>query len=121
MTKFKSNFERQVRKLLPKWIKYEVSKVHFKQPEKDRIYNPDWTVRDNVFIETKGKLDLATRQKHLWIKQQHPEITVYFLFMNAFNRITKKSKTTYADWAEANGFEWADFKVGIPLHWIKKL
>ena len=117
---FKSNFERTVRKLLPKWIKYEAATIEFKQPEKDRKYNPDWMVNETTFIETKGKLDLATRQKHIWIKQQHPEIIVYFLFMNAFNRITKKSKTTYADWCEANGFEWADIKMGIPKHWVKK-
>ena len=119
MSQYKSKFEAQVAKVLPKKVKYEADVIHFVQPEKKRKYIPDWKIRDKVYIETKGKLDLEARQKHIWIKEQRPDITVYFLFMNAFNRIRKGSKTTYADWCEANGFEWADFKVGIPKHWFE--
>ena len=119
MSRYKSKFEAQVAKVLPKKVKYEADVIHFVQPEKKRKYIPDWKIRDKVYIETKGKLDLEARQKHIWIKEQRPDITVYFLFMNAFNRIRKGSKTTYADWCEANGFEWADFKMGIPKEWFE--
>jgi hypothetical protein len=30
--------------------------------------------------------------------------------MNANNKITKRSKTTYAEWAEKNGFLWLDYR-----------
>jgi len=30
--------------------------------------------------------------------------------MNPDNKITKRSKTTYAMWATDNGFEWLDFR-----------
>lgn len=38
------------------------------------------------------------------------------MFSNAKARIAKKSPTTYAMWAEKNGFKWAD-KV-IPKDWL---
>lgn len=117
---FKSNFERQVRKLLPKYVKYEEDTITYLQPEKKRKYKPDWKVKPNVYIETKGKFTREDRQRHLWIREQHPELTIYMLFMNAFNKIAKNSTTTYADWCEANNIEWADFKMGIPKHWLKK-
>jgi len=116
---YKSNFERKVAKLLGKRVKYEAETIEFLQPEKKRKYLPDFKVKENVFIETKGKLDIETRKKHEWIKQQRPEITIYMLFMNAFNKIRKGSPTTYADWAEKVGIEWADFGMGIPKHWLK--
>jgi len=117
---FRSKFESQVRKLLPKWVKYEAKTIHFKQPEKDRKYNPDWMVNDTTFIESKGKFTREDRQKHLWLREQHPELTIYMFFMNAFNKIHKGSSTTYADWCEANNIEWADFKMGIPKKWLQK-
>jgi 2'-5' RNA ligase len=64
----------------------------------------------NIYIEAKGKLDLATRQKMVWFKESNPHITIVFLFMNAGNKITKRSKTTYAMWAEKNGFLWLDYR-----------
>jgi predicted nuclease of restriction endonuclease-like RecB superfamily len=117
---FKSNFERTVQKLLPKWTKYEVDTIHFIQPEKKRTYKPDWKIRENVYLEAKGKWTREDRQKHLWLREQHPELTIYMLFMKAFNPIYKGSKTTYADFCEEHGIEWADIKMGIPKHWVKK-
>lgn len=105
--------------MLGKRATYETDKIKFTQPAKDRTYTPDWKIRDGVYIETKGKLTREDRAKHLWVKEQHPEITVYFLFQNAFNKLDKRSKTTYAAWAEANGFEWSDEKLGIPEKWFE--
>ena len=42
------------------------------------------------------------------IKEQHPDLEVKFLFQNANQKIYKGSKTTYADWAVKNGFEWSE-------------
>lgn len=116
---YKSKLEERVAKRLPKSAEYEPESIKWEQPSKVRSYTPDWKLRDNVFIEAKGKLDLATRQKHIWFKDQHPEITIYFIFEKAGNTIAKNSKTTYGSWAEKNGFEWIDEKDEIPKHWLK--
>jgi len=115
---YKSQLEVKVAKLLGKKAKYETERIPFVQPAKRRHYTPDFKVGKNRFIEVKGRLDRETRQKHIWIKEQHPDIQILLLFGNAFNRLSKKSKTTYAEWAEANGLEWADIKVGIPKDWL---
>lgn len=92
-------------------VKYEPDKFPYTQPAKDRKYIPDFkTGSKKIYLEAKGKLDLDTRQKMLWFKECNPEITIVFLFMNPDNKITKRSKTTYGMWAEANGFPWLDYR-----------
>lgn len=117
--KFKSKFEQTVSKVLGNRAKYEPDKIRFVQPAVERTYIPDWKIGEHVYIETKGKLDLETRKKMVWVKDQHPHCKFYILFQNAFNRITKRSNTTYADWCDRNGFEWGHFPDGIPEHWFK--
>jgi len=95
---------------LPNVVKYEPDKIPFVQPSKDRLYIPDFKVGKNLYIEAKGKLDLATRQKMVWFRESNPDIIIIFLFQNPSNKITKRSKTTYGDWAEANNFYWLDFR-----------
>ncbi len=116
---YKSKLEERVAKRLPKTALYEAESIGWEQPSKKRKYTPDWKLQDGVFIEAKGKLDLATRQKHIWFKEQHPDILVYFIFERAYNTIAKNSKTTYGDWATKAGFEWIDEKDEIPQHWLK--
>lgn len=113
---YKSGLERQAAKLLPNWVQYEADKIKYTVVH---TYHPDWKIRDNLYIETKGKFTAADRAKHLHIKQQHPEVTVHFLFSKPFNKLNKASSTTYADWCEKHGFEWADIKDGIPKDWLK--
>ena len=111
---FKSKLEEKVWAVLKKefsTVKYEPQRFKFIQPEVERTYIPDFkTGRSNVFIEAKGKLDLETRKKMVWFKDSNPTIRIIFLFMNPDNKITKRSKTTYAMWATDNGFEWLDFR-----------
>lgn len=116
---YKSKLEERVAKRLPKSAEYEPEHIEWEQPAKARKYTPDWRLRPGVFIEAKGKLDLDTRQKHVWFRDQHPEITIYFIFERAHNTIAKNSRTTYGDWATKNGFEWIDEKDEIPKHWLK--
>ena len=56
------------------------------------------------------------RQKHLLIKVQHPELDIRFLFQRSKSRISKTSKTTYADWCEKHGFLYCD--LHIPKEWL---
>jgi predicted nuclease of restriction endonuclease-like RecB superfamily len=109
---FKSKLEVNVWNSLKKaypHVEYEPDKIPFIQPAKDRVYIPDFKIGD-VYIEAKGKLDIDTRQKMLWFRECNPDVQVLILFQNSSNKIRKGSKTTYADWAEKNGFPWLDFR-----------
>ena len=122
MHKYKSQLEVLTATLLKRAkvkVEYETDVLRFVQPAKDRKYTPDFRLGPGTYIETKGKLDAAARQKYVWVKNQNPWVTLYFLFGKADNRLSKNSRTTYAEWAEKNGFEWADIRVGIPKHWLK--
>ena len=114
MPHFKSKLEERVWEILKKefpQVKYEPEKFKYIQPTQDRTYTPDFrTGRKKIYLEAKGKLDLDTRKKMLWFKEFNPDIRIIFLFQNADNKITKRSKTTYAMWAETNGFEWLDYR-----------
>lgn len=96
---------------------YEVTKVVYLQPEKRRTYTPDFLLPNGIIIETKGIFSLEDRQKHLWIKEQCPDLDIRFVFSNSNAKIRKGSKTTYAMWCEKNDFIYAD-KL-IPEQWIK--
>lgn len=111
---FKSKLEVNVWGVLKKHfpsVKYEPKKYKFIQPEIERTYIPDFkTGRKEIYIEAKGKLDLETRKKMIWFRDSNPNIKIVFLFQNPDNKITKRSKTTYAMWATDNGFDWLDFR-----------
>lgn len=100
-------------------IEYESEYLYFTQPSVSRKYLPDFKLANGAFIEVKGRLTLEDRKKMLWVKQQNPEATIYFIFGNGNNKITKKSKVTYIDWAETNGFEAIDVSQPIPKRWFK--
>jgi len=91
------------------WIPYQ------KPPSK---YKPDFVLSNGIIIETKGLFDSADRTKHKLIKNQNPNLDIRFVFSNSRNRISKKSKTTYAMWCEKNKFLYADHSV--PSSWIKE-
>jgi hypothetical protein len=111
---FKSKLEEKVWRILQKEFpgtKYEPDKFKYTQPAVDRTYTPDFkTNGKKIYLEAKGKLDLETRKKMLWFRESNPDIRIIFLFQNASNKLTKRSKTTYGDWATANNFDWLDFR-----------
>lgn len=115
--RYKSKFEgviaAQLSKLKAK-AKYEPIKLDYTL---ECSYVPDWVLPGGVILEAKGKLDSITRRKMLAVKKAHPNLDIRFIFMRAKNRISKKSKTTYGEWATKNGFKFADGEV--PKGWIK--
>lgn len=86
---------------------------------KEHTYNPDWTLRPGVFLEAKGRFTSADRAKHLAVKKQNPDVIVYFLFEKPYQTLNKRSKTTYADWCDKNGFPWTTLEKGIPREWLE--
>lgn len=99
--------------------KYEPFKLPYNIPSSDHTYTPDFVLLPSqIIIETKGIFDTADRKKMRLIKQQHPKLDIRLVFSNASARIAKKSKTTYAQWAETNGYKWAHRHV--PEEWVKE-
>jgi len=117
-TTYRSKFEETVAKKLedagvnysyePIKIQYEVNQV--------RKYTPDFLLPNGIIIETKGRFVAADRMKHLRIKEQIPELDIRFVFQNPNVKLSKTSKTSYAQWCDKNGFKWASKEV--PQEWI---
>lgn len=97
---------------------YEDQVIHYVKPEKVARYTPDFVLQNGIIIEAKGRYLTQDRQKHLLIKKQHPDLDIRFVFSRSKERISKKSKTTYADWCDRHGFLYAD--ESIPEEWIKE-
>lgn len=113
--RYKSKLEQQTHELIPN-AEYEPDRLSYVVNHK---YTPDFKIGPNTYIESKGRFLAQDRAKHLYIKEQHPEITIHFLFGNSQNTLNRSSKTTYADWCEKYGFKYTDLKQGIPKEWIK--
>ncbi len=95
---------------------YEGTRIPFVQPAKQRYFSPDFILPNGIVIETKGRFVTADRQKHILVKRQYPDLDLRFVFSRSTTRISKKSKTTYAKWCEAKGFQFAD--KTIPEAWL---
>ena len=110
---YKSKFEKDFAAKYP-LLEYEKDKIKYLV---EHTYNPDWKIRDNVYIETKGLWKAADRAKHLHIRTQHPEVTVYLVFQNPNNKLSRVSKTTYGEYCDKHGIEWATIDT-IPGEWF---
>jgi hypothetical protein len=97
-------------------VEYETEKVPYIIPASNHTYSPDFKLPNGIRVETKGRFVAADRKKHLLVKEQNPNMDIRFVFSNSKNKITKKSKTTYGDWCEKNGYKYAD-KI-IPIEWF---
>ena len=92
--------------------------INYIIPATNHKYLPDFKLPNGIIVETKGRFLAADRKKHLLVKQQNPNLDIRFVFSNSKNKISKNSKTTYADWCDKNGFKYAD-KV-IPENWFEE-
>lgn len=99
-------------------LDYETIRIEYEVPSRKAKYTPDFPLPNGIIVEVKGVFDVADRQKHLLIKQQHPEHDIRFVFQNSNKPIRKGSPTTYAAWCEKYGFLYADKE--IPLEWLKE-
>jgi hypothetical protein len=101
-----------------KGIPYEYEKHKIRWEDHQwRNYTPDFVLDSNgIIVETKGRFVAADRRKHLKVKEQYPKLDIRFVFTNSKTKINKGSKTSYGDWCERHGFQYAD-KV-IPDRWL---
>ena len=92
----------------------------FEYQYKPQTYTPDFELYAKgrrIYIEYKGKMDNETRRKLLAIRASNPTLEIYLVFEKPNNKIRKGSKTTYAAWAEKNGFDWSEHYV--KEDWLK--
>jgi len=94
---------------------FECGLIDYQDPKVHK-YIPDFRLPNGIIIECKGWFRPEDRKKHLLIKYQHPALDIRFIFSNPNSRLSKKSKTTYADWCVKNGFKFA--KGIIPTEWL---
>lgn len=114
---FRSGLEEKVQKHLTEngvSFRYETTKIQW-EDRMIRKYTPDFILPNGIIIETKGLFTPADRRKHKEIKRQHLFLEIRFVFENSKRKISKHSKTTYADWCDQQGIIWAD-KI-VPLDW----
>ena len=97
---------------------FETLKVQYVKPETKHTYTPDFILDNGIIIETKGRWMLEDRKKHLLIKRQHPQLDIRILFQNANAKISKGSKTSYADFCVKHDIKFAH--KDIPLEWLKE-
>ena len=115
--KFKSKLEENVAELLTNLgisYEYESTKVPYTI---QHHYIPDFVLPNYTYLETKGYWAPADRRKVLAVKRENPEINLRMIFQAPYNKISKKSKTTYAQWCERHDIPWSSFH-DIPLDWL---
>ncbi len=119
---FRSGLEQQnaesLEKRGQKEVRFECVKIKYVVPAIERTYSLDFELDNGIMVETKGKFEPIDRAKHLFIKTQHPDLDIRFVFQRPNTPIATGSKTTYAMWADKYGFKWAA-KV-IPDAWLQE-
>ena len=115
--KFRSNLEKNIADLLTGLgvsYEYESEKLSYTI---EHNYTPDFVLPNYTYLEAKGYWDPADRRKILAVKKANPESDIRMVFQSPFNKISKKSKTTYAMWCEKHDIPWTSFH-NIPLEWL---
>ena len=115
---FKSKLEVSVAELLDavgcKYV-YEGEQVPYTI---QHHYNPDFVLLNGVMLETKGYWDAEDRRKIKAVIRDNPHLDIRMVFQAPFNKISKKSKTTYAQWCEKHNIKWAAAHA-IPIDWLR--
>jgi hypothetical protein len=102
-------------------LKYETETINYIVPERKAKYTPDFVfVKRNgnfMFIETKGRWTTADRQKMKHVLASNPGVDIRMVFQNPNQRLSKTSKTTYAEFALKLGIQHVA-KKDIPVEWL---
>lgn len=99
----RNRYERAVAATLPGW-EYEAIRLTYTV---QHTYTPDFIDRDRKIIrEAKGHFPPADRRKMRAVRDANPDWRIIIVLQRPDTRISKRSKTTYAQWCERNGFEW---------------
>ena len=109
---------------------YEILKIQYTEPASNHTYTPDFVITTlsgkSIIVETKGIWTYKDRLKHLLVRQQHPELDIRFVFTRSRSKISKSSKTTYADICNGlgrgkfKGVKWMYADKLTPLTWLEE-
>ena len=119
--KFRSKFEETVCSDLNERcvdFSYEPYKINYIVPSTKRTYLPDLILTNGIIVELKGRFLAPDRKKHLYIREQNPDLDIRIVFQNPQVKIGPKAKTTVAEWCDKNNFKW--WGHVIPKAWIKE-
>lgn len=113
-SKLELNFAQHLAKLnLP--VLHETNKFEY---IKTHTYTPDFKLTDNIFIETKGLFSASDRTKMLLTREQNPHLIFILVFQVPGLKLSKKSKTSYAQWCDKHGFLWCAYADTIKFESI---
>ena len=116
-SKFRSKLEERVADLLSNLgISYEYESTLVPYVIQHN-YSPDFLLPSGVFLECKGYWAPEDRRKIKAVKEQNPNIEILMIFQAPYNRISKSSKTTYAQWCDRHGIRWSSYQE-IPIDWL---
>ena len=113
-SKYRSGLEERVADLLSGLgvsYEYESEKISYVI---QHHYTPDFVLPNHTYLECKGYWDAADRRKIKNVKEDNPDIDLRMVFQSPYNTISKKSKTTYAQWCERHDIPWTSYH-DIPL------
>ena len=116
-SKFRSQLEENIAKLLDGLgvsFQYESEKLGYTI---EHSYTPDFVLPNYTYLEAKGYWSPADRRKILNVKKANPEIDLRMIFQSPYNKISKKSKTTYAQWCDRHDIPWSSYQ-NIPIEWL---
>jgi hypothetical protein len=114
--RFKSKFEGAVYKAAKAdghALEYETERINYTLW---CVYRPDFKLPNGVLVEAKGAFPADDRRKMIAVRDAGWDVRL--LFQNANNKIRKGAKTTVAQWADQNGFVWAEGPE-IPEEWYE--
>jgi len=119
-SKLEENFEYLLNDLEVKY-KYEDTKLTYIVPESKHTYLIDWSLPNNIYVETKGYLsDHKERSKYILIKEQYPELDLRFVFMDC-NKLCGGAKYSHGTWATKQGFKYCSIKdYNIIKDWLSE-
>ena len=114
---FRSKLEERVADLLVELgvkYEYESTKVPYVIQHN---YTPDFLLPNGIYLECKGYWDAEDRRKIKAVKLLNPDMDLRMVFQAPFNTISKKSKTTYAQYCEKLNIPWTSY-ANIPIEWL---
>ena len=114
---FRSKLEERVADLMVELgVKYEYESTKIPYIIRHN-YTPDFLLPNGVYLECKGYWEPEDRRKIKAVKEANPDMDLRMVFQAPFNTISKKSKTTYAQWCEKLNIPWTSY-ANIPLDWL---
>ena len=116
-SKYRSKLEERIAELLDVLhISYEYESIKVPYTIQHN-YLPDFVLPNHIYLEAKGYWEPSDRRKVLAVKRDNPDIDLRMVFQAPYNKISKKSKTTYAQWCEKHDIPWTSYH-DIPIEWL---